>query len=142
MRVMTMLRMLGWTARAAILGLGILIAAQSAVVHASPPHDHADCDHGAAPQSQDDAAHDHGHDGPASAPHDHDTSDPSAGHADASHAAGCCGWFCSAATLPALLTCKPLMTAAMIVPLPLTGLHNRARLSGLFRPPRILQPSA
>jgi hypothetical protein len=144
MRVMKMLRICGWTARAAILMLCILVAAQSVSVHAEPPHDHADCDHAAAPQAHDDAGHDHAHDhdAQASAPHDHGSSTPSADPAAASHGSGCCGWFCSAATLPPAVSCKPLAAATMVAPLPLTGLHDGARLAGLFRPPRMPEHAA
>ncbi|WP_125461749.1 MULTISPECIES: hypothetical protein [Rhodomicrobium] len=134
------------TARAAVLLLGILVAAQSVSVHAEPPHDHADCDHSAAPQALGGAGHDHAddhdHDAQASAPHDHGSSTPSADPAAASHGSGCCGWFCSAATLPLAMSCKPLLTAIMVAPLPLTGLHDGARLAGLFRPPRMPEHAA
>jgi hypothetical protein len=149
-----MLKAGGVAAKAAILMLCVLVWAQALGAFAAEAHGSRPChDRSSQPASvthshdlrSADAEHPHQGDHHASdavAPekardhHDH------AGKADGaanSHMGGCCGWLCSAATLPPLPVIRPAFLLKGAVSVPLAVALEDARLRGLFRPPRITQ---
>ncbi len=141
-----MLRAWGVAGKAAILMLCMLVGAQAVGAFASSAHGSRPC-HGeraaAAPAAQterhDHSAHEHpsgghAHSSPDALPgndeHTSNTSDDVG-----SHQGGCCGWLCSAATLPPFPMNPPAYASGGVVTLPPASAPEAARPLGLFRPP-------
>jgi hypothetical protein len=143
-----MLRAWGVAGKAAILMLCILVGAQAVGAFASSAHGSRPChDERAAPaqaaqtERHDHSAHDH-----ASGDHAHASPDAVQGHDEhfsgtsdggTSHHGGCCGWLCSAATLPSSQTIRLAYASGGAVTLPPASAPETARPLGLFRPPRL-----
>jgi hypothetical protein len=145
MRLTAMLRSWGAAGKAAILGLCIVIAAQSAGVYAASAHDHSSCGRATATANKNGAPHSkpgNHHQSHSEAPasdatdaHSHDGNNDTAGK---SHASGCCGWLCSAATLPPMPEYRPASMTRISPQARSSAAREKARLDGLFRPPRLL----
>jgi hypothetical protein len=146
-----MLKAWGVAGEAMVLMLCVLVAAQSVGAFAASAKDPRSCHDGhgaAATQSAHAVAHDHaGHDHASDNDHPHFTDDAGPRHAEQpsqaedegkSHSStGCCGWLCSAATLPRFSMVRPACVSGVTVTPPLVGAPENSRSQGLFRPPRV-----
>jgi hypothetical protein len=145
-----MLKAWGMAGKAMVLMLCVMVAAQSVGAFAAFVQGPQGCHegHGAASaqpaqaQQHDQAAHEHGsdhHHGQALSEAEQHHAQPlsDAGDEGRPHnGAGCCGWLCSAATLPPFFMIRPAYISGVTVALPLAGTPENARPRGLFRPPR------
>jgi hypothetical protein len=142
----------GVAGKAMALMLCVLVAAQSVGAFAASAKGPRSCHGGhgtAATQPAHAAGHDHAsHEHASGNRHAHSAEDTRWGHDEQpSHAedegrshsgVGCCGWLCSAATLPPSSLIRPAYVSGVTVALPLVGAPETARPLGLFRPPRML----